>query len=341
MSDQEELLSKNALMIIGVISVIIFVVGMILLALGYNEAFYVKDPSVRAIFEIITFMGETEFFLILLITIYVVYDKKFAKNVTFSLLLSVYIYTLLKDLFQDPRPITNISKEAEYGYIETDYGFPSGHAVTAVTVWGYIANEFKNRPRSYIIPVILSVIIFLITISRVIIGVHDLEDIIGGFLIGICFLIAFIYLEPIFSEKINSLNFSIKIIIAVSFSVLIFLIGTLLFPRSGLDLIENPPLYSDAGYYAVVSGAILGFSVGYLLENKYINYQPSELNNKHKIINLILGIFFIFTLYFMFGLLIHGNVILRFIRYSLITFIVSFILPLIFTKINRKQDLST
>ncbi len=337
MSDQEEeILSRTGLIIIGIISALIFVIGIILLALGYNEAFYVDNAVVQTIFKIITFMGDPVFFIILLAFIFIVYDKRFAKNVAFSLLLSVYLFAFIKDVIQDPRPSTNIDPREEYGYLETDYGFPSGHAVNAVAVWGYMAHKFKDKTKPYIIPGILSAIIFLIAISRIIIGMHDLQDIIGGLLIGIGFIIAFIYLEPVFSEKINSLNLSIKIIIVVVVCISLFLLGTLLFPTSGLNLVENAPKYSDAGYYSVATGAILEFSVGYLLENKYIDYQPSELNAKQKIINLIIGLLIVLTLFFILELLLHGNVVLRFIRYCILAFAITTLLPLIFTKINRK-----
>lgn len=336
MSENDEILSKNGLLIIGITSVAILIVGLILLALGYNEAFYSSNSGVRAIFEIITFTGKTEFFIILIVILFFVYDKRFTKNLIASLLLSVFTFSILKDIFQDPRPSTNISNQEEYGMIETDYGFPSGHALNAVTVWGYIAYEFKDKSKPYIVPVILSVLIFLNAISRIIIGVHDLQDIIGGLIIGVGFLIAFIYLEPKFSEKISTLNLSMKIIFTVAVSVSLFLIGTLLFPTAGLGLVENSPKYSDAGYYAIVGGASLGFFVGYVLENEYVNYQPSELKIKQKIFNLILGLALVLILYLIFGLLIHGNVVLRFIRYALLAFVAIFFIPLIFTKINRK-----
>ena len=253
---EEEILSKRFLITIGMISAIIFIVGIILIALGYNETFYVDNAIVQIIFEVISYLGEPVVFIIIIAIFYIVYDKKFAKNLAFSLLISGYINEFVKEIFQDPRPPTNVDPKAEYGFVETSYGFPSGHTQTAVATWGYMAYEFKDEPKSYIIPIILSVIIFLISISRIIIGVHDLEDIIGGFAIGICLLVAFIYLEPIISPKINKLSLIIKILIAIAVSVSIFIIGTLLFPTAGLGLVDNPPLYADEGSFAQVGGAM-------------------------------------------------------------------------------------
>lgn len=336
MRDKEELLSKSALIIIGSVSIIILTIGLILLTLGYNEAFYIKDKNVQIVFNVITFLGEPISFIIIIATLYIVYDKRFAKNLAFSLLISGYLNEFLKNIFRDPRPPTNIDPSEEYGLIETSYGFPSGHTQLAVTVWGYLAFEFRNKSKHHIIPIILLILIFLISISRVILGVHDLEDIIGGYIIGICFLIVFIYLEPIISPKINQLNLLVKIIISTTISISLFAIAALLFPTSGLGLVKNAPAYTDTGLFGQVCGAMLGLSIGYLLENEYVKYEPSKIQNKQKILNFFIGIIILMITYFGLDILISGHVILRFIRYALVAFILTFIVPLIFIKINRE-----
>jgi len=336
MSEKDEILTNKGLILIGITSGAILIVGLILLALGYNEAFYSSNSGVRAVFQIITDTGDEVFYIIVIAVFFIAYDKKFAKNLLFSLIISTYINNFLKDVFQDPRPRTNIDPTSETGYIADGYGFPSGHSQSSVAVYGYAAYHFKDKSKPFVIPIILSIYIFLIALSRIILGVHDLQDIIGGLLFGICVLIPFIYLEPIVTEKLESSSLQIKILLAIIVSVLLFIIGAVLFPTTGQYPIKNPVPYADAGGYALVSGVILGFSVGYLLENEYVNYQPSELNNKQKIINLIIGLILVFVIYFVLGMVLRGNIILRFIRYALLTFSISLILPTIFTKINRK-----
>ena len=185
-------------------------------------------------------------------------------------------------------------------------------------------------------PIIVTILIFLIAISRIIIGVHDLQDIIGGYAIGICVLMLFIYLEPFLTPKFNSLKLVIKILIVIIVTISLFTIGTLLFPTTGLGLVDNPPLYPDEGSFAVVGGSLLGLGVGYLLENEYIHYDPTELKQSQKIINLIIGILILVVSYYGLGMVISGNVFLRFIRYAVVAFILTFFMPLLFTNINRK-----
>ena len=229
MTESKEILSKRALIIIGIISLIIFFVGVILIFLGYNEAFYVENSLVQIIFGIITFSGNA-FFLIIVIAIFTFsYDKRFAKNFFFIYILSGYINTLIKEIVQDPRPSTNISKSAQRGYASSGYGFPSGHAQVAVTNWGFTAYYFKDKLKPYVIPVIFSIFIFLVAVSRIIIGVHDLQDIIGGLLIGIAFLILFLHLKPIVSEKFNLLSLTMKLILAIIVPVLLLILKSIVF----------------------------------------------------------------------------------------------------------------
>jgi len=339
MSENKESLSKPALIILAIISLFIFVAGIMLLLLGYNDAFYSDSSIVRGIFKAITFTGEAIFFIILIAVFYIAYDKKFAKDLAMCLMTSTYLNEVAKNIGQDPRPITNRDPTDEpYFFTEPDFGFPSGHSQNAVATWGYIAYHFKDKKEpSHLIPAVMSVWIFLIAISRIIIGVHDLQDIIGGLLIGIVFLIAFIYLEPTVSEKIGAMSLQLKIILTIVVSVALFAIGTLLFPTAGLGLVSNAPLYADAGAFGQIGGLILGLGIGYTLENEYVKYEPSELDTKTKIINLVIGLLLLFVIYFGMEAFkgTFNSVLYRFIRYALVAFILTYLVPMLFKKINK------
>ena len=343
MSEKEKYLSRNGLLIIGAIALIILIVGIILYALGFNEEFYSESSTVQTIFGAITYLGEAITFVILTAIIFIGYDKKLAKRTILPILFSYYFNHLVKEVFKDTRPDTNIDPDGdpEVDYlIEPSYGFPSGHAQNATCYWGYMANEFKDKPKPLgipVVPVILSVIIFLVAISRMFYGVHDLQDVIGGLLIGIGFLLLFIYLEPIFTIQFNKLSFQIKLILTISIAILLFVIPTLLSPSAGLGLVDDPPLYPDSGAFAQVGGVILGLGVGYLLENEYIKYEPKELRNKQKLLNIIVGLVILMAIFIPLEYLLEINsVFYRFGRYALLAFVLTYVLPLIFIRINKK-----
>jgi len=157
-------------------------------------------------------------------------------------------------------------------------------------------------------------------------------------LIGIGILLTFIYLEPILTEQFNKLKFVVKISLPIIFSVGLFLVGTLLFPKAGIGLATTPtpPSYADAGAFGLVGGVLLGFGVGYILEQEYVKYDPSILTNKKKLINLLIGLAISLAIFIPLEYLLEiDSAFYRFFRYALLAFIISYIIPLICVKINR------
>jgi len=231
MSESNKNLSKNELITVSVIFVVVLVLGLILLGLGLNEAFYGTSKTIRSIFKAITYLGEPIVFIVMVAFFYIIYNKRFAKNLALSLLFTTYLNEFFKNIFMDPRPATNIdpveiTAENPAGLAWTSYGFPSGHTQNAIGTWGYIGYDFRKR--LYIV-LILGIIVFLVTISRMIVGVHDLQDVIGGFSLGIVVLILFTYLEPYGTKQFNALNLPIKLIVIVVASLGLFLLGIFLF----------------------------------------------------------------------------------------------------------------
>jgi len=337
MSESKKNLNKKELITVSVIFAVVLVIGLILLGLGLNEAFY--SESLTSIFKVITYLGEPLVFIVMVAFFYIIYDKRFAKNLTLSLLFTSYLNEFFKNIFMDPRPGTNtdlteITVENPAGLIETSYGFPSGHTSTSVATWGYIGYDFRKR--LYIV-IILGIIVFLVAISRMIVGVHDLQDVIGGFSLGLVVLLLFTYLEPYGTKQFNALNLPIKLIVIVVASLGLFLLGIFLFPNSGTDLLPVQVAFSDTGGFAQVGGIFLGFGIAYILENEYVKYEPSKLDLKWKIINLAIGMVILFVIYFGLEAIkgVFDSVFYRFARYAIIGFVLGFLAPLLFVKLNK------
>jgi membrane-associated phospholipid phosphatase len=350
MSEKNELLSKRVLLIIGITSLAILLVGVILDFAGLNEEFYVDSSAVQSIFKAITYLGEPVVFIVIVAILFIAYDKKYAKNIAACLLFSTYFNGLFKELIEDPRPPVNYDSnhpdfDTDFGAVEVSYGFPSGHSQTAVSFWGYLGYEFdepKYELKNYkipIVPVALSIVIFLVAISRIILGVHDLEDIIGGLLIGIGLLLAFIYVAPNISERFSKLSLVVKLIIVIAVSLALFLIGTFLFPRAGFVSViaYTPPLYPDGAAFGQVGGVTMGFGLGCILEQEYIKYDPSALTNKKKLVNVVIGLLILILVFIPLEYLLEiDSAFYRFARYAITGFILAFVVPFIFVKLDRK-----
>lgn len=345
MSEKENYLSKRALLIIGIISVVIIIIGLISLIPEVNLAFYSDSSTAQAIFKAISYLGEPVVFIIIVAILFIGYNKKYAKNLALCLLFSTYFNGLFKELGQDLRPTTNADATEDYGLVEESYGFPSGHAQTAVSFWGYVSYEFdepKYELKGFnipIIPFILSIVIFLVAISRIIIGVHDLQDIVGGLLIGIGLLLLFIYTEPFFTKQWNKLTLIPKLLLIIAISLAIFLIPTFIYPRAGYNLAQitgTPPLYPDAGSFGLVGGVVLGLGIGYTLEQKYIKYDPSVLTKKQKIINVVIGLVIVILVFIPLDYLVPiDSVFYRFARYAITALIFTLLVPYICVKLKK------
>ena len=100
--------------------------------------------------------------------------------VAFTALLNAW----LKDFWQDPRPPVALRMDHEVG---DSFGLPSGHAQIAIVIWLWLAWELRRGWAWLVAGVIATGIIF----SRLYLGAHDVEDVLGGALLGIATLLVF------------------------------------------------------------------------------------------------------------------------------------------------------
>ena len=79
---------------------------------------------------------------------------------------------------------------------EKGYSFPSGHSMVSMAFYGlliYLIYKYiKNKKLKYSLIVTLSILIFLIGISRIYLGVHYASDVIAGFCISLSYLMIYI-----------------------------------------------------------------------------------------------------------------------------------------------------
>ena len=140
-----------------------------------------RTSFVTPFFEAITLMGYPIFLILFISFGYFYWSSARFTRVAMMLFISGIINLFLKDYFQDPRPPMEFMLDPKIG---TSYGLPSGHAQIAVTLWGLLAYELKNKW----ITVLASILIILICFSRLYLGVHDIEDVLFGLIIGLLIL---------------------------------------------------------------------------------------------------------------------------------------------------------
>ena len=125
---------------------------------------------------LITRLGDTEAYIALTVLLYTFIEARLAIMALLTLSLSSSICILLKDFFAMPRPSPNLWKVPVSGY-----SFPSGHATISSSFWSLIYLYLGNH---YFIPLIVLVVLS-VSFSRVILGVHYLEDVLAGIILGL------------------------------------------------------------------------------------------------------------------------------------------------------------
>ena len=119
--------------------------------------------------------------------------------VIINTLISAGIIILSKNIFLRERPL--IGSE-----ILSSYSFPSGHSLIATTYYGfliYLLRRSKCKEEYKVIgTTFLTTLIVLICLSRLILNVHYLTDVVGGVILGLVILLVLIYFfEAAFKPK--------------------------------------------------------------------------------------------------------------------------------------------
>ena len=183
-----------------------------------------------------SYLGNEEFFFLVLPLIYWSVDSALGLRVGFILLTSNLFNNIGKLIFASSRPYWVSSHVRALWLTETSFGIPSGHAQNAASVWGMFAAYGKRRW----IWVVSITIIFLIGFSRMVLGVHFPHDVIFGWLLGALILWAFTrFWEPV-GVWVGKKTFSQQILIAFVASLIFIALGfgaTTL--RSGYQIPES------------------------------------------------------------------------------------------------------
>lgn len=223
---------------------------------------------------ILTFLGNEEFYFLVIPFIYWCISKKIGFRLFYIFMLSVYVNSWLKVQFAVERPIGTegvhslFLSSAEVGSHYPYDSFPSGHAQGSTTLWGYLAAVIRTRTFT----VFAIILILLISVSRLYAGLHWPTDIVIGILIGICF----VWIGVILQDKISRLPQKYKWVLILTVPLL--LIG--LFPEE------------EGMKYA---GILLGASVGYFSENRFVRMKIDK-KKWRKLSAFIFGIAVTFAL---------------------------------------------
>ena len=270
---------------------------------------------VMGFFKIIADVVSKNVLAFLFISIYLAYNKEWGRFTLLSLGVAGVFCEFIKVSIARLRPYAvvdkikciyaNVPNQDPLNFKIQGYSLPSGHTMMATNLFLAIPIYMKNIP--YIIMGLIGVLI--VALSRVGLGVHFPTDTLAGFVIALAIILILTRLYDM-KEKRTYIYLGI---VALSLAGIVFC-----------------PVISYIKYVALISGISLGF----LVEEKYVNFENPK-SRRDAIVRFV-GALILFIL--LFGLIpkMMGNTdIVNCIKYSLFTFIILAIYPLTFKKLDR------
>ena len=184
-------------------------------------------PWLRSPMQFLSFLGNEDFFLVLLPFLYWCVDPRLGARVGILLAVSSNVNDFFKLFLHTPRPYW-VSAQVKAMSSETSYGLPSGHAQNTLSVWGLVGAAARGWLRWAMV-----VLIFLIGLSRVFLAVHFPTDVLLGWAIGGVVLWAFMRWEARVLAWVNRHTLAQKTGLAFVASLLLIaipLVGNLFLP---------------------------------------------------------------------------------------------------------------
>lgn len=275
-----------------------------------------RSAILTPIFKGLTLLGYPPFFLAFLPVGYWLWDKKIFTRLAILVGIVGISNSFLKDLFQDPRPPLEFAMDKGVG---ESFGLPSGHAQIAAAMWFWLAYEIGRSWGWAAAALITAGVGF----SRLYLGVHDVEDVLAGTLLGLASVVIY---RGLVSEQFNAwhkLNPALQFAAIVAFAPLFYF-----FWPAGVPI----------GTIALVFFVAFWW-LGHLIDEKWIRYERHE-SWLFAGVAAVAGIVVLFSLFKVMGDNFEAMGLSKLVATSLQTAIISFYATAIAPAIFRMSRLA-
>ncbi len=258
-------------------------------------------------FEFLTLFGEETILVLLAAFIFLSVDKNKGYKLIFTIASGTCFNALIKNIVKFERPIGIEGIVSNRVETATGYSFPSGHTQATSTFWTSLSIIVKNK-NLYVFSAIL---ITLVAVSRLYLGVHWPTDVIFGALFGVLWAII---IGKVFDYIQKNKNYKLLIGSSLVFVILTILLG-------------------DNDFYKS-AGLLLGLSIGYVIEDKYVNLSI-DMTKRNKSITYVVLIVGLLIIKSGLKLIFPQTLIFSMIRYFLVGFWAFGITPVIAIKLKK------
>ena len=309
--------------------------------LAVNLFLQTLGDGLQTIMGIITLLGTEIFYILFMPAIYWCVDAWAGLRIGVMLLSSTCFNSFFKIILKGPRPYW-LSDKIVPGVHETSFGIPSGHAMNSTAVWGWSALETKDRRAL----VGASIIVLLISLSRLVLGVHFLSDVLLGLLLGVLLLIAFNKLLKPVGAWLNKQSLRNQILLAFFSSLFIIGLSAMAVALSdgwqmpaewAANAGEVDPLSLDGAL--TTAGLWFGMLAGFAWLRDRRGIIQSSFGKWQRLLRYVVGIAGVVALYAGLGSLFPKDLgllsaVLRYFRYFLIGLWIACLSPLLFEKLK-------
>lgn len=302
------------------------------------------DASISDFFDrfflVMTYLGDETFILILIILIFWCVHKRLGIQLSLVVGTSYYISVLVKGIFGWPRPFIWARQQSLppnirlIGTEPSGYSFPSGHAQSTGTTWGLISVITRRK-----ILVMISIFLcIIIPLSRLYLGVHWPSDVIVGLGFGLAIVILYIsFREQIFQYFTNYQSHIWSLVaVWVLIPTILVVTSTLLTLFTGHDpLVQNP---------GRTGGLLTGIILGLLFEQRFVSFTTEGISYRMRVLRGIIGLLFLVVAYIGFKAMFDLNtgtlldILLDYVRYTLLFVVVIALTPWVFDLFEQKLD---
>ena len=107
-------------------------------------------------------------------------DVQFARLLMLLFAFNLFVCNVMKNMFKLPRPTIKTTYERGVGY-----GFPSSHSAITISLLRFTSKYSAMTPGWQALPPYITVgFTILIGMARLVLGVHSVPDVLGGYVIG-------------------------------------------------------------------------------------------------------------------------------------------------------------
>jgi hypothetical protein len=230
---------------------------------------------------------------------------------------------------------------------ESSYGLPSGHAQNSMALWGRMAAGLRRK--AWVIG--LGLLIFLISLSRLYLGVHFPSDVLAGWVVGGIVLALFLWLEKPVGAWIGRQSLGLQLFIPLLAAMVIIGKGMWVsavtadrvvpeewVSRSTAAFPDEPTIEPQILDVVSSAGTLFGLGAGAVLLRRWGKFNASGKLGA-RAARFALGLVGVLLIYFGLRMILPVGPglfpqSLRFVRYALVGLWVAYLAPWVFVRLR-------